>query len=57
LEHRRQRLREALEKAKAADEQRRKQGTNPEKNPAQVPLTDQDSRVMENKEGGYPNVA
>jgi hypothetical protein len=29
---------------------------NPEKNPSQLPLTDQDSRVLPNKEGGYaPN--
>ncbi len=35
---------------------RRQQGVNPEKNPAQVPTTDPDSRVMPNKEGGYaPN--
>jgi hypothetical protein len=45
-----------LEQAKAADEARRKQGINPAKNPAQVPMTDSDSKVMPNKEGGYaPN--
>lgn len=53
LNERRQQVREALEKAKAADEIRRKQGT---KTPAQIPTTDSDSRVMPNKEGGYaPN--
>lgn len=56
MERRRERVREALERAKAADEARRKQGVNPEKNPAQVPTTDVVSRVMPNKEGGYaPN--
>jgi transposase len=57
LQQRREQIRAALDQAKAADESRRKkQGTNPEKNPAQVPTTDPDSRVMPNKEGGYaPN--
>lgn len=53
---RRNRVREALEKAKEADAARGKKGINPEKNPAQVPTTDPESRVMSNKEGGYaPN--
>jgi transposase len=56
LSQRQQQIREALAQAKAADEVRRKQGVNPEKNPAQVPTTDPESRVMPNKEGGYaPN--
>ena len=56
IDERRQQVREALDQAKAADEARRKNGTNPEKNPAQIPTTDSDSRVMPNKEGGYaPN--
>jgi transposase len=57
LQQRREKIRAALDQAKAADESRRKkQGKNPEKNPAQVPTTDPDSRVMPNKEGGYaPN--
>jgi len=56
LERRRQRVRDALTQAQAADESRRKLGKNPEKNPAQVPTTDPDARVMPNKEGGYaPN--
>jgi transposase len=56
LESRRQRVRDALAKARAADEARKSKGTNPEENPAQVPTTDTDSRVMPNKEGGYaPN--
>lgn len=56
LQKRREKVREAFDQAKAADEARRKNGTNPEKNPAQVPTTDPESRVMPNKEGGYaPN--
>jgi transposase len=53
VQQRREQVRRALAKAKAADEARRKQGVNPEKNPAQVPTTDTDSKVMPNKEGGY----
>lgn len=53
LDRRREQVRAALEKARAADEARRKEGV---KNPAQVPTTDPDSRVMPNKEGGFaPN--
>jgi transposase len=56
VEQRRQRIQAALEQARIADEARRKQGINPQKNPAQVPTTDPDSRVMPNKEGGFaPN--
>ena len=56
LEERRQKIRDALAQAEAADEARRKKGTNPEKNPSQIPTTDPESRVMPNKEGGYaPN--
>jgi transposase len=56
IEQRRQQVKAALEQARAADEARRQQGVNPQKNPAQVPTTDPESRVMPNKEGGYaPN--
>ena len=56
LDQRRQRLSQALGQVRAADEARRQQGVNPEKNPAQLPTTDPDARVMPNKEGGYaPN--
>jgi transposase len=57
VEQRRQRVKEALEQARAADEaRRRKKGIDPEKKPAQVPTTDPDSHVMPSKEGGYaPN--
>lgn len=56
LDERRKKVQAALDKARALEEQRRKDGVNPEKNPAQVPMNDPDSRVMPNKEGGYaPN--
>jgi transposase len=56
LQQRQARLQQALEKARAADAARAKEGINPQQQPAQVPLTDPDSRVMPNKEGGYaPN--
>jgi transposase len=56
IEQRREQVRKALEKVKQADLERSQRGINPEKNPAQVPTTDPDSRVMPNKDGGYaPN--
>ena len=56
LEGRRAKIAAVLEKATAADELRRQQTVNPEKNPAQIPTTDLDPKVMPNKEGGYaPN--
>jgi transposase len=56
LKDRRAQVQAALDKARALDELRRKDGVNPAKNPAQVPMNDPDSRVMPNKEGGYaPN--
>jgi transposase len=56
VEQRQQRVRQALEKVQAIDAARRKDSVNPEKNPGRVPMTDLDSRVMPNKEGGYaPN--
>jgi transposase len=56
VEQRRAKLHQALDQVRAADAARRQQGVNPEKNPAQIPTTDPDSRVMPNKEGGYaPN--
>jgi transposase len=56
LDRRRQILRQALAQAQAADAAKKRKGVNPEKNPAQAPITDPDSRVMPNKEGGYaPN--
>jgi len=56
LKRRREQIRQALQKAKAADAARSKKGVDGQENPAQVPITDPDSRVMPNKEGGYaPN--
>ena len=53
---RRQRIAAALEQAHEADQARKKNGINPEKRPAQVAMTDLDSRVMPNKDAGYaPN--
>lgn len=53
---RRDKLKQALAIAKTLDETRRASGVDVAKNPAQVPMTDLDSRVMPNKEGGYaPN--
>ncbi len=56
LQARQAQLTAALAKLREADEQRRSQGKDPQKNPAQLPTTDPDSKVMPNKEGGYaPN--
>lgn len=53
VQERRQAMQEALEKTRELDKQRRQNGV---KNSAQLPMTDQESRVMPNKEGGYaPN--
>ena len=55
-EKRRERIAAALEQVRAADKARKKNGINPEKRPAQVAMTDLDSRVMPNKDAGYaPN--
>lgn len=55
-QQRREQIRALLEQARAADQARKNEGIDPEKNPVQVPTTDPDSRVMPNKEGGYaPN--
>ena len=50
-------LEKALKTVREMDEQRRRtQQIDPAKNPAQLPMTDPDSRVMPNKEGGFaPN--
>jgi transposase len=46
----------ALAQLREMDQQRKRDGINPKKNPAQLPVTDPDSRVLPNKEGGYaPN--
>lgn len=56
IDARRKRLKEVMAEIAAADEARQRKGTDPEKNAAQRPITDPESRVMPNKEGGYaPN--
>jgi transposase len=54
---RKKELEKALNTVREMDEQRRRtQQIDPLKNPAQLPMTDSDSRVLPNKEGGYaPN--
>ena len=52
LKARQEKLKAALEIAQTLDESRRQNGVDP----AQVPMTDSDSRVMPNQEGGFaPN--
>lgn len=56
LKTRQEKLSNALKLAQELDKSRRRDGLDIKKNPAQVPMTDPDSRVMPNKEGGYaPN--
>ena len=50
---RRDKLKQALAIAQTLDQARRADGVDIAKNPAQVPMTDLDSRVMPNKEGGF----
>ncbi len=35
------------------DERRKAEGIDPDENPAQLPKTDLDSRILPKKEGGY----
>lgn len=54
LEGRRKKLHDALAEAQTRDAERAEQGKS--KTPAQVPMTDPDSHVLPNKEGGFaPN--
>lgn len=56
LRLRQQQLQSIRDTCQTADAERKKHGINPEKNPFQLPVTDQDSRILPNKEGGYaPN--
>jgi transposase len=56
LQQRQAELRRILETCREADAERKKQGTDPSKTPFQLPVTDPDSRILPNKEGGYaPN--
>lgn len=53
MKTRRNELAGHLELLRKMDETRAKQGKDPDKNPAQIPRTDPDSRIIPNKEGGY----
>lgn len=56
LEERKKALDKAFEELKAVEEAKRKSSSGGPKKAAQVPLTDPESRVLQNKEGGYaPN--
>jgi transposase len=56
MQARQEQLALAVAKLNSMDEQRRRDGIDPKKNPAQLPITDPDSRILPNKEGGYaPN--
>jgi transposase len=53
---RQEKLQASLDELEKMDKQRKRDGTDVEKNPAQLPVTDPDSRILPNKEGGYaPN--
>jgi transposase len=55
-QQRQEKFRELLTKLQEADKARKQDGIDPEKNPAQAPQADTDSKVLPNKEGGYaPN--
>ena len=56
MKSRKDQLNAALLQLQEMDQQRKRDGINPKKNPAQLPVTDTDSRILPNKEGGYaPN--
>ena len=56
LTTRRTKMNEVLEQLQDMDRKRKLDGTDPKKNPAQLPKSDLDSRILPNKEGGYaPN--
>ena len=56
MKARQEQLEAALAQLREMDQQRKRKGTDPQKNPAQLPVTDPDSRILPNKEGGYaPN--
>jgi hypothetical protein len=53
---RREQLHAALERLRAADAARKRDGIDPQKTPAQLAPADMEARLMPNKEGGYaPN--
>ena len=53
LKERREQLDQVMANLKEMDAVRQAKGTDPQKNPAQIPKTDTDARVLPNKEGGY----
>lgn len=53
MQERQKQLKAALEKLQSMDAQRASWVKDAEQNPAQLPLTDPDSRILPNKEGGY----
>jgi len=56
LRKRRTKMNDVLNELRDMDARRKKGGIDPAKNPAQMPKTDLDSRILPNKEGGYaPN--
>jgi hypothetical protein len=56
IQQRRAKLQEVLTQLEQMEEQRRRDGIDNKKNPAQLPKNDLDSRILPNKEGGYaPN--
>lgn len=56
MKSRQAQLEAALAQLQGMDQQRKGEGIDPQKNPAQLPTADWDSRVLPNKEGGYaPN--
>ncbi len=56
MQARRTQLDEVIKKLQEMEVTRTKWGADPKKNPAQLPKTDTDSRILPNKEGGYaPN--
>jgi hypothetical protein len=56
MKARQEKLEAALAGLRQMEEQRQRKGKDPEKNPAQLPATDLDGRILPNKEGGYaPN--
>lgn len=53
LKARREQMDQVLEQLKQMDARRKADGKDPKENPAQMPKTDLDARILPNKEGGY----
>lgn len=53
LKARREHMDRILEQLKQMDARRKAEGKDPQTNPAQLPKTDLDARILPNKEGGY----